>query len=204
MESRRRHGATKRRAVRRLICRDTLTDLDCESALAIIEPYFIAIQERFVDYEVAVLPEARMKRVRLECSGLMHDSPRHFAAAAETGQLIVVAPHLAELPEETVLAIVAHEFGHAMDFSYPALYSLSDDGRLLARPEASIGDVEPNQRTDQARVARMRQWRDRDEHAVEVTADKIAEEVMGRSIGYAGPCELQAFDRGVPRQRSIR
>lgn len=201
MESSRRHGQAERRAVRRLSCPETRTDLDCESSLAIIEPYFIATQERFSEHELKRFADVRMTKVRLECSALFHDSPRHFAAAAENGRLIVVAPHLAELPEETVLAILAHEFGHAMDFARPGHYAL-DHGLLFEQPE--IPAREGDKRADQARIARIRQWSARDQDAIEITADKVAEHVTGRTIGYVGPCELQAFDRGSPRRVGLR
>ena len=53
-------------------------------------------------------------------------------------------------------------------------------------------------RTGQSRIARMRQWQARTHHEIELTADLIAEQVLGHRIGYSGPCMLQSFNRGVP------
>jgi hypothetical protein len=201
MEAIRRHASPAGSAVRRLSCPETETDLDCETALAIVEPYFTATQEVFVDYEHRVHGQAFIKRVRLECSPLMHDAPRHFAGCAENGRLIAVAPHLAELPEEAVVGILAHELGHAMDFAYSGHYVI-DDGELRERAHAVYD--ESDKRMRQALVAASRHWRDRDDDAVEKTADLIAERVTGRTIGYVGPCELQAFDRGSSRRPGLR
>jgi hypothetical protein len=181
-------------------CRDTGTDLTVEEAYAILEPYFLAVQERFVAEGAG-----RTGDVQLEVAPWAHDAPRHFAATATTGSPVVVAPELAELPEETVLAILAHEFGHAVDYLYPGEYVLVDDGelelvRLPPTPAHDLG----GQRGEQAYLARMRRWEHRDDDTVERTADAIAEYFTGHAIGYCGPCSLQCFDRGVSRPKGLR
>jgi hypothetical protein len=201
MEARGRHGEESGQAVHRLSCPETVTDLDCEAALAVVEPYFLAVRETFADHERSEWGGAvPMRRVRLECSVLMHDTERHFAACRDDGRLIVVAPHLAELPEETVVAILAHEFGHAMDYAHPGAYWL--DGSGLSRVD--VAPEPDDKRVRQTLVARARRWRDRDDDTIERHADAIAEHVTGRTIGYAGPCLLQSFDRGIRRPRGLR
>lgn len=179
-------------------CRDTDTDLTVEEAYAILEPYFLAVQERFVAEGAK-----RASNVRLEVAPWAHDTLRHFAATATTGSPVVVAPELAELPEETVLAILSHEFGHAVDYLYPGEYVLVDDGELVRLPPTPAHDL-GGKRGEQAYLARMKRWERRDDDAVERTADAIAEHFTGHAIGYCGPCDLQCFDRGVSRPDGLR
>lgn len=196
MEAARRHGP------RRVSCEFIRSDLTCDETLAVLDPFFTAAREVFVAYEMEWHSASRMRRVRLECAPEVHDTPRHFAGATEDGRSILVTPELAELPEATVAAILAHEFGHAMDFAYPSVFRLSVDGALV---RAEPADEQPDKRASQAAVAAMRQWRDRDEDVVERTADAVAALVTGRSLGYSGPCLLQTFDAGIrPRPRGLR
>ena len=114
-----------------------------------------------------------------------------------------MSPEFAELPEDTVVAILSHEFGHAVDFLYPGEYMLVDDGELVKMPRVPPGKLDL--KGTQASVARSRSWRDRDKDTVERTADSIAEMFTGHLIGYCGPCELQCFDRGHrPRRPGLR
>jgi len=171
---------------------DTETDLTTEQALAILEPYFLVVRERFVEAGYA------LGRIRLKCRSWMHDSPRHFAGCLEDGSEIVVAPELAELGYDTVCAIFAHELGHATDFTYPA--------RFILQPDRHVRTVPPPD--DDVAAARhwrrwLSEWKRRDEDTVELTADGIAETVMGVPIGYRGPCLLQAFG-GRPRPLGLR
>lgn len=175
--------------------RATLTE---EEAYAVIEPYFIAVRDVFVSAGAK-----RARKVRLEVARWVHDSPRHFAATEDTGRIVVVAPEFAELPEDTVRAILSHEFGHATDFLYPGDYVLVDDGELVLQPRP--GDRLDDDRAKQAAVARSVRWEHRDKDTVERTADAIAEHFTGMRIGYAGPCELQSFERGKrPRPKGLR
>jgi hypothetical protein len=179
-------------------CPEIRSSLSVEEAEAVLEPYFLAVQEVFVGNGAT-----KCKRVKLEIAPWIHDSPRHFAATEETGKAMVVSPEFAELPEETVIAILSHEFGHAVDFLYPGEYLLVDDGELVRMPAVPPGKLE--RKGEQAHLARSRAWEKRDKDTVERTADAIAERFTGHLIGYCGPCELQCFDRGHrPRRPGLR
>ena len=172
-------------------CPDLVTDLTLDEALAVLEPYFDAVKDRYLDQGFE-----RVSRTRLYCAPWVRDSPRHFAACREDGRAIIAAPELAELSQEIVVAIKAHELGHAVDFLYPGEFWLGRDGGIRRQ---NLDEVDDTQR---ARV--LRAWESRDAHLVEVTADRIAEHVMGEPIGYVGPCSLQCFSRGKARPQSLR
>jgi hypothetical protein len=173
--------------------------MSSEVAYAILEPYFEATREAYLAFAQGLpLPTSALKKVRMECREEMHDTPRHFAGASEDGSLIAVAPQMVDLPEDTVAAIFAHEFGHVLDFLNPAYFSCDTEEQILLRVPLA------GSREDKSRIAQMRQWRSRDEHTVELTADLIAEQVIGVRIGYSGPCMLQGFGRGVSRPRDLR
>ena len=171
-------------------CRNLTTDLSCDDAQLILEPYFQETQALFVE---SGLPKC--SRTRLYVAPWVHDSPRHFAACAETGREIIVAPELAELPEGTVAAIFAHELGHAADFLYPGEFAMGRDGAMRRRREDF---------TDSQWAKWMSDWATRDDDTVEIIADAIAERATQRSIGYVGPCQLQCFDRGNARPAGLR
>ncbi len=169
-----------------------------EEAEAVIDPYFTVIQKIFME------GGAEVRKVRLELARWAHDTPRHFAATEDTGRVIIVSPEFAMLPEETIAAIISHEFGHVVDFLYPGRYVLIDDGELVEMPVVPEGAL-ISDKAEQAHVARARAWRRRSKDSVERTADAIAELFTGRTIGYCGPCELQCFDRGRrPRRLGLR
>lgn len=170
-------------------CADTTTDLSTEEALVIIEPYFLVVREKFLAAGVDAIA-----RVRLRCRSWVHDTPRHFGACNEDGSEIVVAPELAELGYETVCALLAHECGHAADFLYPAEFHYDDDS-VTRRERAGY--------TDKQWRTLLRAWKNRHADLVELTADRIAEQVLGTPIGYRGPCMLQSFD-GIPRPLGLR
>jgi hypothetical protein len=173
-------------------CPDIETDLDCQEALLVLEPFFLEIQDIFVR-------EARLTRcarTELYCAPWVHDSPRHFAACRDDGRVIVVAPEMAELPVESVVGIMSHEFGHAADYLYPAQFTLDSDHKAARRQRREFGD------TQWIRLSKA--WSRRDEDLVELTADAVAELATGNRIGYLGPCQLQAFDRGKARPQGLR
>lgn len=183
--------------MQRSACPPIRSELTLDEARAVIDPYFTVVRDIFVR------GAPRAKKTTLEIARWAHDQARHFAATEDTGRRIVVAPEFAELPEGTVLAILSHEFGHAVDFLYPGMYMVTDDGELVTMPE--VPDQELDQRGLEAVLARDRFWRKRDKDTVERTADAIAEHFTGKQIGYAGPCELQSFERGVrPRRLGLR
>lgn len=172
------------------MCADTETDLTVEQAQAILEPYFLVVRERYVEHGLD-----RLQRVRLRCRRWVHDTERHFAACYEDGSEIVVAPEMAELGYDTVCALLAHELGHAADFNYPTEFVLRHDGSVKRQ---AVEDPESKQWRH-----RLNGWKQRDTDTVELTADGIAEEVMGVPIGYRGPCLLQSFG-GEPRPLGLR
>lgn len=174
-------------------------ELEHDAAYAILEPYFKAAKELYIEFsDLRGLDVRGMKRVTLECTPEMHDTPRHFAGASQDGKRIALAPQMVQLPEDTVAAILAHEFGHITDFLNPGLFMCDAEERLIYLPS------EEGERGDRARVARMRQWDRRDDHTIEVTADLLAEVVVGSRIGYSGPCMLQGFQSGEPRPAHLR
>ncbi|MGP1682003.1 MAG: hypothetical protein ACTS8S_06740 [Giesbergeria sp.] len=174
--------------------------LSNEEAFCVLEPYFIAARGFFVAYcERIGLDSAGVAKTRFECSPEMHDTDRHYAGTTLDGRKVLVAPEMADLPEDTVSAIMAHEFGHVIDHQFPAHFVLVE-GELLF-----VGDVAPTDaRAEQARIARMRQWQKRSHHEIEVVADLIAKEAIGSRIGYSGKCMLQGLNRGVPRPKELR
>ena len=148
------------------------------------------MQEKFVEFGLA-----RCNEVKLWCASWIHDTERHFAACTHDGDEIYCAPEMADLPEGVVLAIFAHEFGHAVDFLYPAQFGLGRDG-VVRRNFERVSDKQVR--------AWTRGWRARDDDAVERTADAIAQHVLGTTIGYCGPCQLQCFNQGVRRPAGLR
>ena len=193
--------AAARRTHRAIGRDDELEDLfplSLDQAEAVIEPYFTAVKRVFVAGGAT-----HAKVVRLELATWIHDSKRHFAATDETGRLIITAPEFAELPEETIVAILSHEFGHAVDLLYPGRYVFAD-GELIEMPEVPPGELIDG-KAEQANIARTRAWERRSKDDVELTADAIAELYTGQKIGYCGPCELQCFNRGQrPRRLGLR
>lgn len=184
-------------------CPDTTTSASADEALLILEPYFLAMQELFVE---AGLKEA--SRVQLYVAPSMHDAPRHFAGTRDDGLVMMLAPEMVELPENTVGAIMAHEFGHATDFLYPGEFVLGGerDAEALAANASQRVAVRRDRAsfTDEHWIKWLHDWEKRDDDVVEFVADAIAEMVTGRRIGYVGPCKLQTFDRGRARPQGLR
>jgi hypothetical protein len=172
-------------------CADTTTSVTPEEALLILEPYFLVMREAFVDAGLIAT-----KRAMLYVAPSMHDSPRHFAGTRDDGVVIMLAPEMVELPENTVGAIIAHEFGHATDFLYPGEFVLGPERVAVRRDRTDF--------SDEHWVKWVTEWHKRDDDVIEFVADAIAELVTGRRIGYAGPCKLQAFDRGKARPQGLR
>ena len=139
----------------------------------------------------------KIEKVRLTCSSDMHDKPRHFAGTETSGKVIRVAPEMAELDEPIAIAVMWHEFGHAVDHLYPGEFVLGRDAEAVVRRERD--------QVDERQWARwLSQWQKRDYYVVEKTADLIAGGVWGSPIGYSGACMLQTFDGGVPRPVELR
>ena len=182
-------------------CEDAPFTLTDEEALLVLEPYFEAVRERYLESGLR-----RASDVRLHLSEWAHDSPRHFGMTTSDGKLVTVAPHLAGMPEDTVVAIMAHEFGHACDFLSPSRYQLRDRALVeWATRDWSEGRVSGAEEDPKAAYNRSKQWESREDDEVERTADAIAERVMQRPIYYAGPCMVQSLAGGIrPRPAGLR
>lgn len=129
----------------------------------------------------------------------MFDGGRHFAGCREDGARIALAPQLVELPEQTITAILAHEFGHAVDGLYPAEW----EARRGA-PAAWLERREGDGRVDRA-YARLRQfWAERSAALVELAADSIAHAIVGHRVEYCGPCLVQCWSGGIERPDELR
>lgn len=173
--------------------------MDETAAQAILEPYFFAAREEFHKFCVDQKLGNEVRRTRFECEGVVHDTPRHFAGTTLDGRLVVAALELADLPEDTVAAIFAHEFGHVVDHLYPGRFGLAREELVFYR-EVDL----QNEKAGKARVARAKQWEGRSADEVELTADLLVERVLGHRVGYSGPCMLQGFNRGMRRPRGLR
>jgi hypothetical protein len=174
-------------------CQDLVTDVDVDEAEAILEPYFDAVRERFLEAGLE-----RVGKIRLRVRTWVHDGPRHFGACREDATEIVLAPELVELGQDMVVGIIAHEFGHATDFAYPGEFWLGRDDSVTRR-------TRDDATSDTEWVRWSKAWGERDEDVVELVADAIASSVMGAPIGYLGPCCLQSFaDGGIPRPVGLR
>lgn len=144
----------------------------------------------------------KVGRTRLQCGAFPRDSDRHFAGCVDDGSRIVVAPEIVDLPDETVAAILSHEFGHASDFAYPGRFVLVDD---VAEPLLRYS----TEADDRTLYNQRMQWERRDHDVVERTADAIAEWAyrqngLERKIAYAGSCMLQTFGGGTrPRPAGL-
>ena len=185
-------------------CERPETAVDCETARIILEPFLKAAQEQFVQFEREHYGGKKLSYVRLECAPWAELEQegfdvRNFAGTSEDGRLIIAAPELVELPQESVAAVIAHEFGHAFDYLYPGRFALAR-GELLRFDDLEAED----KASQQARLARMQHWERRDRDTIETTADEIASLVLQREIRYAGPCLLQTFGRGMSRPSGLR
>jgi hypothetical protein len=157
----------------------------------ILEPHFHAVRDTFASHE----PQSdfgklrELRKTEFLVDPAVHDKSRHYAACREDGKLIVVAPQAVdELDLDTLVAMLAHEFGHAADFAYPGDWMLLHPGE---ENQCAIWI----QGLDDTRAERWRSslWQGRGRDEIERTADAIAEAVTGRRIMYCGGCNLQCF-----------
>jgi len=168
-----------------------VTPLAPEEAYVVLEPYFNVVREEYVKYGLKLC-----RRTRLFVAPGMHDSPRHFGACKDDGSMILLAPELADVPDTVMLAIMAHELGHATDFLYPGEFVLGDGGPALRRSKRDTDDKQWSKW--------LKAWHRRDDDVIELTADAIAERVMGAPYGYQGPCAIQSFDAVRARPMGLR
>ncbi|MCP4242345.1 MAG: hypothetical protein GY772_17460 [bacterium] len=167
-----------------------------EVAAAVLEPHFFVVRDMFLDFEAEDGGNLRrLRRTRMVVDPSVRDSPRHFAACRDDGMLVLLAPAAADLPVENLMAILAHELGHAADFAYPGNWVTLGPGNEAVW----IGE-----RDD--RVARKwrRLWEQRTDDQVEWAADAIAEAVTGVKVEYCGDCMLQCFSGGNQRPPGLR
>lgn len=174
--------------------------LDPAETRAVLEPYFEAVRERFLQRGLG-----RVEKTKLDVSQKVRNSDRHFAATRDDGMLVIVCAELCDLPEDQVVGILAHEMGHAADFLYPARFQVAL-GELIDWPSPSWSEAaRKREQDDRGAYNRMKQWEARNHELVERTADAVASLVFGRRIQYAGPCLLQTFERGqAPRPVGLR
>lgn len=174
-------------------CYDADEGVDIRAAAAILEPYVDAIYTEFLSFGLT-----KLRGISIRITEEAHNGGRNFAACEDTGRLILLSPQMVLLPPETAAGIIAHEFGHAADYAYPAQWAKT------AKGEAVLLDI--SRRGGETLTSDwIADWRDRSPDHVERTADQIAETVLGMKIGYAGPCMLQTLGRGIsPRPRGLR
>jgi len=168
-----------------------------EMVAAVLLPYFDAVRDVFAVFCPAPgLTLDKVQKVRFVVDPKIHDKPRHFAATTEDGLRMFLAPQLADLDEEVTVAIITHEFGHAVDFLYPWRWITPPDG-----PGKAVWVTDPLD-------SRGRQWRKlwqgRNADQIEWAADGIAHAVTGRAIGYKGACVVQSFSGGIERPVGLR
>ena len=136
----------------------------------------------------------RLAATRFRVGSIPGSTRRTLAATTEDGLEILMSPKLMDYPVDIRRGVVMHELGHAVDFLYPALVSLSRDSRDLIVSKESFA----------ARRA-LSTWKRREHDEVERFADSIAERAFGVTIGYTGPCLLQSIRGGVrPRPEGLR
>jgi len=167
-----------------------------EVAAAVLEPHFDAVRDTFSEFEAeSGVTLSKLKKVKMIVDPSVHDSPRHFAQCRDDGMLIKLAPQAAKLPWENLVAILLHEFGHAADFAYPAMWVTSFSN---SDPAVWVG-----MREDKYTRKWRNLWNVRNDDQVECSADAIAHAVAGISIKYCGPCMVQCFS-GADRPGGLR
>jgi hypothetical protein len=183
---------------------------DEEIAASVLEPHFCAVRDLFSQFEPEPgLKLSKLAKVQFVIDSKVHDKPRHFAATYEEKPLMVFAPQIVDLGVETVVAILAHEFGHAADFQYPSRWYTHARGPCVARWIDSK-DVERklkngNRVDTKPFRAWSKAWSDRGRDQVEWAADGIAEAVTGKHITYDGPLVLQCLHgHGIERPKGLR
>jgi hypothetical protein len=172
---------------------------EVEIAALILQPHFDAVRDEFVRFspEKGVTLD-RLKKTKIIVDPSIHDKPRHFAACRDDGLEIRCAPGIVvEVPVEQMVAVLAHEFGHAADMIYPGQWVVLGPGK---KHQKAVWIGESDDRN--AVYWRERLWHERSRDEIEWTADAIAELVTGRLVHYCGDCVLQCFapQQGAPMQ----
>lgn len=172
-----------------------------EIIASIIQPHFDEVRNTFADFvpDGDDRPMAKLRKVKFVVDPEIHNTPRHFAATRDDGLLMLFAPQIVDLPAETLVAILMHEFGHAADFSYPARW-ITPGERAGGK-----GDWIPSSGEELKEFRQWKKiWQTRSRDQVEWAADSISYRVTGLKLGYAGDCLLQSFLGGKPRPKGLR
>jgi len=173
-------------------------NLALEIAGAVLQPHFDAVRDAFLAYRPSAghAGFAKLKKTRFVVDPKIRDSVRHFAACRDDGLLILFAPECVDLPDTTLVPIMAHECGHALDHLYPGEWMVGA-GPGKAKWIGDQSESKPGRRW-------KRFWRERSRDQIEWAADGIAETVTGQKLGYCGACMLQCFSGGVERPAGLR
>lgn len=190
------------------------TPLDERRAWAVIRPHWEEVVRTF---ERKGHPE--VKKADVEIDAKWHDSCRHFAAMSTDGDLLALAPQIADLPVENIVALLAHEAGHLVDFLNPGRFWFRPASQVHVREGCrvlSVLDVDPAEKgpvlfwfehlPTKNLAKHMQEWKQRDKDETERTADAIASAMLGQYIGYTGPedCLIQCVGSGIPRPKGLR
>jgi hypothetical protein len=170
--------------------------LDQEAMAAlIIAPSFDAVRDVYLAAHDRLGDDGGIALVEFRINPARHDTERHFAACTTTGKRIEIAPEGADLPLDTLAAILCHEFGHASDFLHPGRWEFVS----REKPARWISD----DASADKKKAVQRRWLNRTDDEIEFWADAIAYAVTGKRVGYCGPCLIQCFE-GQLRPRGLR
>lgn len=191
--------------------------MDFEVEEAVMQPHFDAVLDIFDGFEPVPGFRLRVRHVKYGIVAAAHDAERHFARTRTDGKWMELAPEMADLPCQAVDGILAHEFGHVVDFLYPGFWSwpIASAGQVswVGRRHAEAWRVAFGNRQATSRRAAddsypaqnwMRAWEGRTADQIEWAADGIAQFVTGTRIGYSGPCMLQCPGHGVDRPNGLR
>jgi len=165
-------------------------DTDNEITAAILEPHFDAVRDTYVAYSPAPGVKLwKMRHVHFVIDDSIRDKDRHYAACRDDGKIQMYASAFVnDLELEQMVAIMAHEFGHAADFAYPGQWVTINPGQDdMKAVWVGMG------KSRQAKQWREHHWHRRSADEIEWTADAIAEAVTGQKMHYCGKCVLECF-----------
>jgi len=173
---------------------------ELELAREILRPHWDAVRDVYMSFVPPgeSEPLSKVEDIYFDVDPKRHDSPRHFAACRDDGLRMVFAPQIVDLPVDTLIAILAHEFGHAVDFLYPAHWRMPDDGPACAEWIGNPTETKWGRHW-------LKKWHRRSKDQVEWGADGIAEAVTGKHLTYDGPLMLQCLHGGgIERPSGLR
>lgn len=194
---------------------------EVEAVASALSPHFDAVRDEFASFcPTPGKPLRRLARVKCVIDEAAGTDERHFAMTSETGLVVVLAPQIVYLDLGPMVAVLAHELGHAADFLYPGCFTWPRHG---AEGVVWVGDTSTakaaawrwrfGKRTARSRTPTddgppaanwTRAWQEREPDQIEWAADGIAELVTGRRPRYCGPCLVQCYDGGIERPAGLR